>query len=209
MASEKAPSAWKLPAGVAAVVASMCVLFTVPPGAFVPATFVSTSCMIAASWSLGLRWRGTPTLRAVLAGLASAAALYLVFAAGDAWIKAFHPLGIGAESAASIYSLIVSPGNAVYTQVAVLLFDSAGYESFFRGVLQARLKPRLGPGSAAAVAAFDAAVHIMTLNPLWVATTFVADLAWGLTFHYSGRLSASFVSHLAWDLAVFLAFPLR
>jgi len=187
----------------------MVLLFTVPAWEFVAATFASTSCMIVVSYALGLRLGGRPSPRAVAAGVASAAVLYLVFSAGDIAIRSIHPLGIGTASAASIYSLIVSPGNSVYTQVAVLLFDSAGYESFFRGILQARMEPRLGPWSAPAVAAVDAAVHVLTLNPLWVATTFMADTAWGLTFHYSGKLSASFASHIVWDISVFMILPLR
>jgi len=187
----------------------MVMLFTVPAGSFVAATFVSTSCMIAVSYALGLRWRGGVPAKAVLAGLASAACLYLVFIAGNAAITTLQPFGISVSDASSIYSLIASPGNPAYVQVAVLLFDSAGYESFFRGIIQAHLKPTMGPWAAPTVAALDAAVHVMTMNPLWVATTFVADLAWGLTFHYSGRLTSSFASHLVWDLSVFLLFPLR
>jgi membrane protease YdiL (CAAX protease family) len=195
--------------GLAAVVASMVLLFSVPPGEFVTATFLSTSCMVVVSFVLGLRWKGSPSARAVAAGIASAVVLYLVFAAGAIGIAALHPFGIGVSNAATIYSLIVSPGNAVYVQVSVLLFDSAGYESFFRGIVQARLKGVMGVWSAPVVAAIDAGIHFVTLNPLWVATTFVADLAWGLTFHFSGRLSASFTSHFVWDLSVFLLFPLR
>lgn len=199
----------RLAAATGLVVASMALLFRVPAGYFVAATFLSTSCMVASSYALGLRPAGIPPAKAVVVGLVSAAVLYAVFAAGGAAIAVLHPFGVSASEAASIYSLIVSPGNPAYVQAAVLVFDSAGYESFFRGVLQARLKPSLGQWSAAAVAAFDAALHLLTLNPLWVATTFVADLAWGLTFHYSGRLSSSFASHLVWDLSVFLIFPLR
>jgi len=187
----------------------MVLLFSVPAPEFVAATFLSTTCMIIVSLVLGLRWRGKPTAKALAAGIASAAVLYLVFAAGAVGIGVLHPFGIAASDSASIYSLIASPGNAAYVQVAVLLFDSAGYESFFRGILQARLRQALGPWAAPAVAGIDAAVHIVTLNPLWVATTFVADLAWGLTFHLSGRLSASFTSHFIWDVTVFLLFPLR
>lgn len=144
-----------------------------------------------------------------MAGVVSAAILYLVFLVGNAGISELHPFGIGAANASSIYALIASPAVPIYVQVSVLLFDSAGYESFFRGVLQSRLRPRLGAGSAPAVAALDAAIHILTLNPLWVATTFIADLAWGLTFHYSKGLAAPFTSHLLWDLAIFIFFPIR
>ena len=198
-----------LAVGFVVVAASMAALFTVPSGYFVAATFLSTGCMVVTSYSLGLRWKARPPASAILAGLASAAALYLVFAAGNVGITTLHPFGIEPSSAASIYSLVVSRGNAPYTQVAVLLFDSAGYEAFFRGILQARLRRSLGPWSAPAVAAVDAAIHILTMNPLWVATTFFADLVWGLTYHFSGRLSASFTSHFVWDLSVFVLFPFR
>jgi membrane protease YdiL (CAAX protease family) len=94
-------------------------------------------------------------------------------------------------------------------QAGVLLFDSVGYESFFRGVLQEKMRPRLGAGAAPAVALLDAGLHLATLNPLWVATTFVADLGWGLTYRYGGRLPASVTSHLAWDVAIFLVRPIK
>ncbi len=195
-------------AGTAAVLASMVLLFTVPPQLFVWATFLSTSCMMGASYYIGARWGKRPTARGTALGVASAAALYLVFYAGNAAVSALHPFGIGSSDARSIYTLIASPSNPLYLQAAVLLFDAAGYESFFRGTLQSRLRPRLGAASAPAVAAFDAAVHLMTLNPLWVVTTFIADTAWGLTYHRSREVASSFTSHLVWDLVVFLILPL-
>ncbi len=195
--------------GFALVLASMVLLFTVPPGDFIAATFVSTSCMLLASYASGLRWTRRPSVRPVAWGIVSAAALYLVFVAGNETIRQLHPFGIQSSNAASIYSLIASSANPAYLQVAALLFDAAGYESFFRGTLQAHLGARLGVGSAPAVAALDAAIHIITLNPLWVATTFIADLVWGLTYHYSGDLTSSFTSHFVWDIVIFLVFPLR
>jgi membrane protease YdiL (CAAX protease family) len=186
----------------------MVLLFTVPPGYFVAATFVSTSCMLLVSYSLGLGWTKRPTAKVIAAGIGTAIILYLVFFAGNAGIRQVHPLGIGASSARSIYSLISSPANPLYLQVVVLLFDAAGFESFFRGILQARLRPRLGAWSVPLVAATDAAIHVITLNPLWVVTTFIADFGWGLTYYYTKDLAAAFTSHLVWDVMIFLVLPL-
>ena len=191
-----------------AVIVSMAALFTVPPGYFAAATIGATGVMVAAAYALGaLRVPREVKPLAVLAGVASAAALYLIFYLGGATIDAIHPFGITSASESSIYSLISSPSNPLYLQVLVLLFDSAGYESFFRGVLQSRLTPRLGVGAAPAVALLDAALHIMTLNPIWVGATFVTDLVWGLTYHYGRGTQASFVSHFLWDLAIFIIRP--
>jgi len=199
----------KLAVGLVVVVASMLVLFMVPQGYFVVATFVATGCMMATAFLAGgLRPSKKPVTRGVLIGLVSAVLLYLIFY-GGAWVVAtFHPLGVNSASETSIYSLISSPTNPVYLQVMVLLFDAAGYESLFRGVLQKRIHPRLGVMSAPAVALFDALLHIATLNVLWVGATFITDLIWGLTYHYGKGTQASFTSHFVWDLAIFILKPI-
>ncbi len=186
----------------------MVVLFSVPSGYFVAATFFATGCMIAAAFALGVI-RGNVRLRAasIAVGLISAAALYLVFFAGGAAVDAFHPFGLTSAAESSIYSLIASPSNPLYIQVLVLLFDSAGYESFFRGALQSRLQGWIGIAAAPVVAAFDAGIHILTLNPIWIGGTFVTDLVWGVTYYYGRGLQSSFLSHLVWDLAIFVVRP--
>jgi membrane protease YdiL (CAAX protease family) len=194
-------------AGLAVVVASMIVLFSVPRSYFVAATFVSTSCMILASLMVGVP-RNRPRLRlvAMAAGLVSAGILYLVFFAGALALKNLIP-DYSAGSESSIYSLIASPSNPLSLQVVVLLFDAVGSESFFRGMLQKQLQPRLGVAAAPAVALFDAAIHIVTFNPIWIATTFVADLVWGLTYYFGKGFQSSFTSHFVWDLAIFIIRP--
>ena len=194
--------------GLALVVASMAVLFTVPSGYFAAATVFSTSCMMAAArYAGGLRFSGNIRRISIVVGVATGALLYLVYFAGGAAIDAFHPFGVTSASESAVYALIASPSNPVYLQAVVLLFDSAGYESFFRGVLQARLQPRFGVYSAPAVALLDAAVHVVTLNPVWVGGTFVSDLVWGVAYHYGKGTQASFTSHILWDLAIFIVRP--
>ena len=198
----------RLAAGLVIVIGSMLLLFAVPPSYFVAATFVSTSCMIAAAYALGALGARRPLPRPLLLGLASAALLYAIFYAGAWAVSTYHPFGITSASETSIYSLISSPGNPVYLQVLVLLFDSAGFEAFFRGVLQRRLSARFGLLAAPAVALLDAAIHVATLNPLWVGATFVTDLVWGLTCHYGKGVQSSFASHFLWDVAIFVLRPI-
>ena len=186
----------------------MLFLFTVPPSYFVEATFVSTSCMVVAAYAQKALMSRRPSITSVVLGLASAVLLYSIFYGGSWLVTTYHPLGITSASETPIYSLISSPANPVYLQVAVLLFDSAGYESFFRGVLQRGLQPRFGIMAAPAVASLDAVLHVATLNPLWVAATFVTDLLWGVTYYYGGTQS-SFASHFVWDIAIFILRPIR
>ncbi len=189
--------------------AAMAILFIVPPGLFVAATFGATTVMLLVAYLVGYVHPPRPTARHLLIGLASAALLYFIFYGGNLAITKLGFPGVSGSSGASIYALIASPSNPLILQVGVLAFDAAGYESFFRGTLQVRLQPKLGVGAAPAVALIDAGLHLATLNPLWVATTFVADLVWGLTYHYGMDLSASLTSHFVWDLAIFVIHPIR
>jgi membrane protease YdiL (CAAX protease family) len=199
----------RLALGLGLVVLSMVALFTLPRGYFVAATFVSTGCMAAVAFWLGaLRPPAGPKYASVAVGIGTAALLYLVFVVGGAAIDSFHPFGFTSASETSIYSLIASPSNSLSVQVLLLFFDSAGYEAFFRGVLQKGLTPRMGIAAAPAVALLDACIHLATLNPVWVGGTFVTDLVWGLTYHCGKGTTASFTSHFLWDLAIFLVRPI-
>ena len=210
MESARKPVGPSLVLGFLVVIVSMFLLFTVPPRLFVAATFTSTTCMIAVTYFL-TRYRGLfrPRAATIALGVATAAALYLVFYLGNLGVTSLHPFGISVASENSIYSLIASPSNPLYIQVAVLGFDAVGYESFFRGVLQARLEPSTGVGSVFIAAMIDALLHLVTLNPLWVVTTFIADSVWGLTYYYSKDLTSSITSHFVWDVAIFVLLPIR
>ena len=194
--------------GFVAVAMAMVALFAVPHRFFVAATFAAMAIMMVVAWSTGRVRVPRLTARYITIGFASALLLYLVFFAGNLAVRSVGFPGVSSSSESTIYSLIASPSNPLLLQIGVLAFDAAGYESFFRGTLQARLEPRLGVGSAPAVAFVDACLHVATLSPLWVATTFVADLVWGLTFYYGKNLSASLTSHFVWDLAIFVIHPI-
>lgn len=210
MPSESTAAGLNLAAAFAFVLASMAALFLLPSAYFITATFGSMACMIAATW-FTTRYRGLfhPRAGTIVLGIFSAAAIYFIFYLGNLGIETFHPLGLSSSAEDSIYSLIASPSNPIYLQVSVLAFDAVGYESFFRGVLQARLEPRLGAASPFAVALIDASIHLLTLNPLWVVTTFIADSCWGLVYRYSKDLTCNTLSHFVWDVIIFIVFPIK
>jgi membrane protease YdiL (CAAX protease family) len=199
-----------LAAGFFVVVASMVVLLLVPPRLFVIATFVATTCMTLASVAVGgysslIR----PSPKSIAVGLGIAVLLYLIFIAGNAGIAAMHPFGISSSNENSIYSLIASPSNPWYIQLLVLVFDAVGYESYFRGILQQRLSGRIGVAAPVATAALDAAIHLLSMNPLWVASTFIVDTSWGLGYRYTRDLTCNVVSHFVWDILIFVLFPIH
>ena len=84
-----------------------------------------------------------------------------------------------------------------------------GEEVFWRGFLQRELEPRMGrsAGYLAATAVYGL-VHIFTGNLMLVVAATVAGLVWGWMYLKIGRLWPGIISHVAWDFAVFLFFPL-
>src|SRR6266705_3397853 len=119
-----------------AVGAAMAVLFLLPTRFFIAATFCATSIMAAAAYSQGAFGGLSRTRAASIAiGAVAAVALYFVFYLGNAAINALQFPGLGRPSESSIYSLIASPSNPLALRVAVLGFDSVGYESYFRSTL--------------------------------------------------------------------------
>ena len=195
--------------GLAVVAAGMAPLFVLPKGDFALSTFIATGCMAAvAVASGGYRRLFAPRAWTLALGLVAAAGLYALFYAGNMAIAAFHPLGVGTQAETSIYALIASSGNPLPLQVLVLACDSLGFESYFRGTLQALATPRLGGAAPFAVAAVDALIHAASFNLLWVVATFMADSVWGLTYYRTGDLSSSVLSHLVWDVAIFMVAPI-
>ena len=192
-----------------AVVATMLIMFTVPSDEFVDAAFFSTTVMILAAWRLGAFRGFHPTAKSIGLGIVSALVLYGIFYAGNAGVQALHPFGITSSNEGSIYSLIASPSNPGYLQVGLLAFDAVGYESFFRGFIQKRASARSPFGAPFAVAALDALIHVPTLNPLWVVTTFIADSVWGLNLLYGKDLGSNVLSHFLWDVLIFLVIPIK
>ena len=187
----------------------MVVLFVLPSRYFIAATFGATSVMLAAAFFAAVSRRPKLTPRSTLIGLGSAALLYATFYIGNSAIKLVGFSNAAGPAGASIYFLVSSPAYPLALQVLVLAFDATGFETFFRGTLQTKLSPKFGIAASPLVALVDATIHAVTLNPLWVVATFMADFAWGLTYAIGHDVSSSLLSHFIWDVAIFIIRPIR
>jgi uncharacterized protein len=147
----------------------------------------------------------TRPLRKVLLGIISAAALYAVFFLGNGLARRFLPFA--GEGVKAVYALKF---GASQLRIGLLLafVIGPGEEIFWRGYLQRTWEGRLGRATALPFAvAVYAAVHVASGNPMLVLAAAVCGLFWGILYQRSNSVLVVGVSHLLWDLAVFLIFP--
>jgi membrane protease YdiL (CAAX protease family) len=91
----------------------------------------------------------------------------------------------------------------------LLVLIGAGEEVFWRHHLQRQLHARWGAAGAIVLqAVLYAGAHAVSGNPTLVAAAFTAGLFWGTTYALWRSPAINIVSHVVWDIAVFLVFPL-
>ncbi|HYM51517.1 MAG TPA: CPBP family intramembrane glutamic endopeptidase [Candidatus Limnocylindrales bacterium] len=149
--------------------------------------------------------RERPRARDLAVGLGSAAALYGLFQLGDRLARRIMPAGEG--EIAAIYELrTLAPRGAIATALALVIGPSE--ELFWRGLVQRRLQPPLGRvGAAAVTSAVYGAIHLVSANLTLTGAAGVAGGFWGALFVREQRLPALIVSHVAWDIWIFLIAP--
>ena len=141
----------------------------------------------------------------ILVGMGSAVLLYFVFWLGHLVLSAF--LADYSFSLSSIYSL-KSGQNPWRIGIFLTLIIGPGEELWWRGFLQRHWTSRLGSWPAMGlVAALYTAVHLSTKNPVLLLAALVSGLWWGYQYLRFKSLLANVVSHVLWDLMVFIFFP--
>ena len=146
-----------------------------------------------------VRWWHVPL------GLASAAVLYLTFQVGDRFARRFVPSG-DAEIR-EIYALRAPrPRGEIATRLATIVGPAE--ELFWRGLVQAALMRRFGRWKGAAIAAGAyGGVHITSGNFTLLGAAGVAGAHWCALYAAGVPLGALIVSHVAWDIWIFLVQP--
>jgi uncharacterized protein len=154
-------------------------------------------------WALRLRWR--PAHIAI--GLAAAVLLYLIFAAGK--YASTRLFGFAPGEIASIYGRR-SEASPWWIALALLFWIGPGEEIFWRGFVQHRLTQSFGGwrGTLAATALY-AGVHAWAGNAMLLLAALVCGLFWGALYARTRSLWPGIISHAAWDVAIFVLFPLR
>jgi membrane protease YdiL (CAAX protease family) len=146
-----------------------------------------------------LRWWQVPV------GLASATVLYVTFQVGDRFARRFVPSGD--REIREIYDLrTLRPKGEIATRLATIIGPAE--ELFWRGLVQSALMRRYGRWTGAALGAMAyAGVHVASGNFTLLGAAGVAGAHWSVLYAAGVPLGALIVSHVAWDVWIFLVQP--
>ena len=146
-----------------------------------------------------LRWWHVPL------GLLSAGLLYVTFQVGDRFARRFVPSGD--REIREIYGLrTLRPKEEIATRLATIIGPAE--ELFWRGLVQSALMRRYGRWTGAALAAMAyGGVHVVSGNFTLLGAAGVAGAHWSVLYAAGVPLGALIVSHVAWDVWIFLVQP--
>ena len=143
--------------------------------------------------------------RDVAAGIGSAAALYGIFSVGDRLARRLMPTG--GDDIDDVYRLRRLRSRPELALRLALVIGPAE-ELFWRGLVQGRLAERSGRWRAAALTGLAyAGAHLASENPTLVGAAGVAGAYWSALEAAGMPLGALIVSHVAWDIWIFLVAP--
>jgi membrane protease YdiL (CAAX protease family) len=141
----------------------------------------------------------------VLIGVSSFVALYAIFWVGDKLVRLIRPASGGEISA--IYDLR-SQAPLALIGVLLVFVIGPGEELYWRGLVNWALITRFGEGaSVLAGTALYGAVHLVTGNPSIILAAVVAGFVWSMLYALRRRLFPVIVSHVLFDLFLFVLAP--
>lgn len=171
---------------------------------------IAVACAAAFAADRGYGARLRADLRSGLAwkaglGLASAALLYGVFAAGK--LAALKIFPFAASGIASVYGLRTGV-NLLRVVLLMGLVIGPGEEVVWRGFLQENIGRRLGRRAGFVLTALAyALVHVGSGNVMLVLAAAVCGLFWGGLYMRFRSPVLNIVSHTVWDLLIFIIRP--
>jgi membrane protease YdiL (CAAX protease family) len=192
------------------------IMFVLRPLNFWLMLSFSTSLLgsIALSQARPLLRKKELNLRNVLLGFLMAGLLYAIFWLGNRLlilVSALFPVLLPDRSG-NIASVYANLGSLPPALVGALLFFPIGFgeELFWRGFVQRRLAEAWNPAAGFAVTLLlYTGVHLPTGNPVLILAAFACGAFWGGLYWLTGRLFPVLVSHMLWDPAIFVIWPIR
>lgn len=142
----------------------------------------------------------------ILWGLSSALALYLLFFLGDI---ASSWLPFQDHQVTSIYDNRTQAPLGLITALLVIPI-APGEEIFWRGFVQSRFQSKWGAWVGFILAtSMYAIVHITSLNFMLFSAALVCGAFWGLLYMKTKSVLPGIISHVVWDVVIFVLLPLR
>ncbi len=141
-----------------------------------------------------------------VAAMAGAVFLYVIFVIGG-WASR-ELLPFAAQQIADVYEIRgLAPSWAMAVLLAIVIAPCE--ELFWRGYVQSALTFQFDDVRGWLLTALAyALVHIWSWNLMLVASALVVGLFWGYLFYRYKSLLPALISHVLWDLAVFVYYPI-
>ncbi len=142
----------------------------------------------------------------LIIGLISAVLLYFLFWVGR-YVTSFLPFQ--AEQIQAAYQNKQEAPLGIILLLMVL-FIGPGEEIFWRGFVQSEFEDWTGKTIGWLLAsALYAAIHILTGNSILVGAAATAGLFWGWLYLRYRNIYVNILSHILWDVSIFLIWPIR
>ncbi len=181
-------------------------VFRVRPFEFWLMMSLSTSILLVVAAAINReKMSARISYRTIILGVVSGLLLYVLFYVGYQFTKSFAVISQGATSVYDFRS-----GVPVAAIALLLLFPIAPSEEiYWRGLIQRRFMERFGGNNGLALgAAAYALVHLPTLNPPLILTALIGGLVWGWIYKSSKQLAPAILSHIIFDVMIFVIAPL-
>jgi membrane protease YdiL (CAAX protease family) len=182
-------------------------IFVVPPFEFwiVLASSTLALLILAVSVSRGKLGVG-PTAVLVLYGVLSAILMYAVFYYG---FQATKSSPIFSQGINHVYALRWD--EPPWLVALLLVFPiGPGEELYWRGLIQRTFSERKGRYLGVGLASIAySLVHIPTFNLPLILAALICGLVWGSMYAITNSLTPGIVSHVLWDVMIFVLLPLH
>lgn len=143
----------------------------------------------------------------ILIGIISAAALYMVFYAGDIVSKLILPFAD--RQVVGVYNNKSLLDPAVIG-LLLLFIIGPSEEIFWRGFVQDTLAEKFGDNKGWIIASLIyGGVHIVAMNFMLFMAALICGLFWGWMFKKYKSVWPGIISHALWDLTIFVLLPVR
>jgi membrane protease YdiL (CAAX protease family) len=192
------------------------IIFILRPFNFWLMLSFSTSLLGAISFALvrPLIPKGEWCLKNILLGLILAGLLYGIFWAGNQFLIFLSGLfsALLPDRSGSIGAVYANLGSLSPALAGVLLFFPIGFgeEVFWRGFIQRRLSRKWNRNMGFLLTLFlYTGIHLPTANPVLILAAFTCGAFWGGCYWATGRLVPVLVSHMLWDPAIFVIWPIK